>query len=107
MDEIDGISTNNRKPIKTIIDFIKTGHLDKKILEANKKEILDDIKNDKNLNNGGKVNFARYNKKNKRNKNNNNLNNQENDFTSDEDDISNIDEDDDENKLEKEKKNKT
>ena len=97
LDEIDGISINNRKPIKTIIDFIKTGHLDKKILEANKKEILDDIKNDKNLNNGGKVNFARYNKKNKRNKNNNNLNNQENDFTSDEDDISNIDEDDDEN----------
>ena len=98
LDEIDGISTNNRKPIKTIIDFIKTGHLDKKILEANKKEILDEIKNiDKNLNNGGKVNFARYNRNNKKNKNNNNFNNRDNDFTSDEDDISNITDDDDEN----------
>ena len=94
LDEIDGISMNNRKPIKTIIDFIKTGHLDKKILEANKKEILDEIKNDKNLNNGGKVPFARYNKKNKKSKN---FNNPENDFTSDDDDISNIEEDDDEN----------
>jgi chromosome transmission fidelity protein 18 len=94
LDEIDGISMNNRKPIKTIIDFIKTGHLDKKILEANKKEILDEIKNDKNLNNGGKVAFARYNKKNKKSKN---FNNPENDFTSDDDDISNIEEDDDEN----------
>ena len=34
LDEIDGISANSRKPIKTIIDFIKTGHVDKKILEA-------------------------------------------------------------------------
>ena len=91
LDEIDGISSNNRKPIKTIIDFIKTGHLDKKILEANKKEILDDNKNnDKNLNIGGKANFSRYNKNHRKNKNNNF--NKENDFTSDEDDISNIDE---------------
>ena len=97
LDEIDGISTNNRKPIKTIIDFIKTGHLDKKILEANKKEILDDKNNDKTINNGGKSNFSRYNKNNKKNKNNRDFNNKENDFTSDEDDVSNIDEEDDEN----------
>ena len=99
LDEIDGISTNTRKPIKTIIDFIKTGHMDKKILEANKKEILDEIKNiDKNLNNGGKSNFARYNRNIKKNKNNNNFNNnRDNDFTSDEDDISNITDEDDEN----------
>ena len=99
LDEIDGISTNTRKPIKTIIDFIKTGHMDKKILEANKKEILDEIKNiDKNLNNGGKSNFSRYNRNIKKNKNNNNFNNnRDNDFTSDEDDISNITDEDDEN----------
>ena len=103
LDEIDGISANSRKPIKTIIDFIKTGHLDKRILEANKKEILDEIKNneknDKNLNIGGKANFSRYNKNNKKNKNNNFNNNRENDFTSDEDDISNIDEEEDENTI--------
>ena len=98
LDEIDGISyNNNRKPIKAIIDFIKTGHLDKKILEANKKEILEDNKNDKNINNGGKVNFARYNKNNKKSKSNYNFNNKENNITSDEDDISNLEEDDDEN----------
>ena len=27
LDEIDGISTNDRKPIKTIIDYINKGHL--------------------------------------------------------------------------------
>jgi chromosome transmission fidelity protein 18 len=97
LDEIDGISSNSKKPIKTIIDFIKTGHLDKKILEENKKEILDGIKNnDKVLGLGGKANFSRFNRNIKRNKNNFN-NNKENDLTSDEDDISNNDEDDDEN----------
>ena len=97
LDEIDGISSNSKKPIKTIIDFIKTGHLDKKILEENKKEILDGIKNnDKALGLGGKANFSRFNRNIKRNKNNFN-NNKENDLTSDEDDISNNDEDDDEN----------
>ena len=97
LDEIDGISSNSRKPIKTIIDFIKTGHLDKKILEENKKEILDGIKNnDKALGLGGKANFSRFNRNIKRNKNNFN-NNKENDLSSDEDDISNNDEDDDEN----------
>ena len=66
LNEIDGISTNNRKPIKTIIDFIKTGHLEKKTLETNRKEIFYDIKNnDKNLNNGGNVIFTRYNRNNK------------------------------------------
>lgn len=96
LDEIDGISSNSKKPIKTIIDFIKTGHLDKKILEENKKEILDGIKNnDKSLGLGGKPNFSRFNKNNKRNKNNFN-NNKENELTSDEDDISNNDEDEDE-----------
>jgi chromosome transmission fidelity protein 18 len=97
LDEIDGISSNSKKPIKTIIDFIKTGHLDKKILEENKKEILDGIKNnDKALGLGGKANFSRFNRNIKRNKNNFN-NNKENDLSSDEDDISNNDEDDDEN----------
>ena len=98
LDEIDGISTNNRKPIKTIIDFIKTGHLDKKILESNKKEILDEIKNiEKNSNYGGKANFARKNRNKKNAKNSNYINNKENDLTSDDDEISNITEDDDEN----------
>ena len=98
LDEIDGISTNNRKPIKTIIDFIKTGHLDKKILESNKKEILDEIKNiEKNSNNGGKANFARKNRNKKNAKNSNYINNKENDLTSDDDEVSNITEDDDEN----------
>lgn len=97
LDEIDGISSNSKKPIKTIIDFIKTGHLDKKILEENKKEILDGIKNnDRSLGLGGKANFSRFNRNNKRNKNNFN-NNKENDLTSDEDDISNNDEEEDEN----------
>jgi len=97
LDEIDGISSNSKKPIKTIIDFIKTGHLDKKILEENKKEILDGIKNnDRGLGLGGKANFSRFNRNNKRNKNNFN-NNKENDLTSDEDDISNNDEEEDEN----------
>ena len=97
LDEIDGISSNSKKPIKTIIDFIKTGHLDKKILEENKKEILDGIKNnDKAVGLGGKANFSRFNRNIKRNKNNFN-NNKENDLSSDEDDISNNDEDDDEN----------
>ena len=97
LDEIDGISSNSKKPIKTIIDFIKTGHLDKKILEENKKEILDGIKNnDRALGLGGKANFSRFNRNIKRNKNNFN-NNKENDLSSDEDDISNNDEDDDEN----------
>ena len=97
LDEIDGISTNNRKPIKTIIDFIKTGHMDKKILESNKKEILDEIKNnEKNSNYGGKANFARKNR-NKKNTKNSNYINKENDLTSDDDDVSNITEDDDEN----------
>ena len=95
LDEIDGISNNNRKTIKNIIDFIKTGHLDKKILEANKKEILDSGNfNDKsNTNIGGKANFERY--KNYKRKNNNYNQNKENDIT-DEDDISNNMEDDDE-----------
>ena len=98
LDEIDGISTNNRKPIKIIIDFIKTGHLDKKILEANKKEIMDEIRNnEKNSNYGGKANFARYNRNKKNAKNSNAFNNKENDYTSDEDDVSNITEDDEEN----------
>ena len=98
LDEIDGISTNNRKPIKTIIDFIKTGHLDKKILESNKKEILDEIKNiEKNSNYGGKANFARKNRNKKNAKNSNYINNKENDLTSDDDEVSNITEDDDEN----------
>ena len=97
LDEIDGISSNSKKPIKTIIDFIKTGHLDKKILEENKKEILDGIKNnDKALGLGGKANFLRFYRNNKRSKNNFN-NNKENDLTSDEDDISNNDEEEDEN----------
>jgi hypothetical protein len=97
LDEIDGISSNSKKPIKTIIDFIKTGHLDKKILEENKKEILDGIKNnDKALGLGGKANFSRFYRNNKRSKNNFN-NNKENDLTSDEDDISNNDEEEDEN----------
>ena len=99
LDEIDGISANSRKPIKTIIDFIKTGHVDKKILEANKKEILDSGTNDKNNNNiGGKVNFSRYNKTNRRNKRKNNNPNsmyKENDNT--DDDISNGMEEEDEN----------
>ena len=100
LDEIDGMSNNSRKPIKTIIDFIKTGHLDKKILEANKKEILDGGNNinDKSSNNlGGKANFARYNKNNKRKNNNynNNIGYKDNDNT-DDDDISNGIEDDDE-----------
>ena len=100
LDEIDGMSNNSRKPIKTIIDFIKTGHLDKKILEANKKEILDGGTNinDKSSNNlGGKANFARYNKNNKRKNNNynNNIGYKDNDNT-DDDDISNGIEDDDE-----------
>ena len=93
LDEIDGISANSRKPIKTIIDFIKTGHVDKKILEANKKEILDSGTIDKNNTNiGGKANFSRYNKTNRR-KNNNTY--KDNDNT-DDDDISNGIEDDDE-----------
>ena len=97
LDEIDGISSNSRKPIKTIIDFIKTGHLDKKILEENKKEILDGIKNnDRASGLGGKANFSRFNRNNKKPKNNFN-NNKENELTSDEDDISNNDEDDDDN----------
>ena len=100
LDELDGISNNSRKPIKTIIDFIKTGHLDKKILEANKKEILDggNNLNDKSNNNlGGKTNFSRYNKNYKRKNNNYNPNTgyKENDNT-DDDDISNGIEDDDE-----------
>ena len=100
LDELDGISNNSRKPIKTIIDFIKTGHLDKKILEANKKEILDggNSINDKSSNNlGGKANFARYNKNYKRKNNNYNPNTgyKDNDNT-DDDDISNGIEDDDE-----------
>ena len=100
LDEIDGISTNNRKPIKTIIDFIKTGHMDKKILESNKKEILDEIKNnEKNSNYGGKANFARKNRNKKNAKNSNYINNKENDLTSEDDDISNITEDDDENTI--------
>ena len=94
LDEIDGISANSRKPIKTIIDFIKTGHVDKKILEANKKEILDSGNNDKNNNNiGGKANFSRYNKTNRRK--NNKAYNMDMDNT-DDDDISNGIEDDDE-----------
>ena len=97
LDEIDGISSNNRKPIKTIIDFIKTGHMDKKILEENKKEIMEGVKNNEKANNGGKANFSRYNKNNRKNKTNINNNYKENDITSDEDDISNVDEDDDEN----------
>ena len=97
LDEIDGISSNSKKPIKTIIDFIKTGHLDKKILEENKKEILDGIKNnDRALGLVGKANFSRFYRNNKRSKNNFN-NNKENDLTSDEDDISNNDEEEDEN----------
>ena len=99
LDEIDGISTNGRKTIKTIIDFIKTGHLDKKILEANKKEILDsgNINNDKNnINIGGKANFARYNKNNKRKNNYNNSSAYKDNDNTDDDDISNLMEDDDE-----------
>ena len=98
LDEIDGISTNGRKTIKTIIDFIKTGHLDKKILEANKKEILDsgNINNDKNnINIGGKANFARYNKNNKRKNNYNNSSAYKDNDNTDDDDISNLMEDDD------------
>ena len=99
LDEIDGISTNGRKTIKTIIDFIKTGHLDKKILEANKKEILDsgNNNNDKNnINIGGKANFARYNKNNKRKNNYNNSSAYKDNDNTDDDDISNLMEDDDE-----------
>ena len=99
LDEIDGISTNGRKTIKTIIDFIKSGHLDKKILEANKKEILDsgNINNDKNnINIGGKANFARYNKNNKRKNNYNNSSAYKDNDNTDDDDISNLMEDDDE-----------
>ena len=99
LDEIDGIGTNGRKTIKTIIDFIKTGHLDKKILEANKKEILDsgNINNDKNnINIGGKANFARYNKNNKRKNNYNNSSAYKDNDNTDDDDISNLMEDDDE-----------
>ena len=103
LDEIDGISANSRKPIKTIIDFIKTGHVDKKILEANKKEILDSGSNDKNNNYiGGKANFSRYNKTNRR-KNNNTY--KDNDNT-DDDDISNGIEDDDESNNEAINENK-
>ena len=95
LDEIDGMSANSRKPIKTIIDFIKTGHLDKKILEANKKEILDggNSLNDKS-NIGMKANFERY-KSNKR-KNNYNQNAYKDNDNTDEDDVSNNMEDDDE-----------
>ena len=99
LDEIDGIGTNGRKTIKTIIDFIKTGHLDKKILEANKKEILDsgNNNNDKNnINIGGKANFARYNKNNKRKNNYNNSSAYKDNDNTDDDDISNLMEDDDE-----------
>ena len=102
LDEIDGISTNSRKTIKTIIDFIKTGHLDKKILEANKKEILEDVndKNNSSINNninniGGKTNFLKYNKNNRRKNMNNNNIYKENDIT--DDDISNMDEDEESN----------
>ena len=100
LDEIDNINANNRKPIKTIIDFIKTGYLDKKILEANKKEILEgnnninninDINN--NINKSGKANFSRY--KNNKRKNNQNSLYKENDNT--DDDISNGMEEEDEN----------
>ena len=97
LDEIDGINTNNRKPIKTIIDFIKTGHMDKKILEANKKEIMEELKNTEKINIGGKANFSRYNRNVRKAKTNSNNNYKENDLTSDEDDISNIDEEEDEN----------
>ena len=97
LDEIDGINTNNRKPIKAIIDFIKTGHMDKKILEANKKEIMEELKNTEKINIGGKTNFSRYNRNVRKAKTNSNNNYKENDLTSDEDDISNIDEEEDEN----------
>ena len=97
LDEIDGINTNNRKPIKAIIDFIKTGHMDKKILEANKKEIMEELKNTERINSGGKANFSRYNRNIRKTKTNSNNNYKENDLTSDEDDISNIDEEEDEN----------
>ena len=96
LDEIDGLSTNGRKTIKTIIDFIKTGHLDKKILEANKKEILEENNDNKNII-GGKSIF-RYNKNKKRNNNNNYQNFKENNDNTDDDDISNnMDEDEESN----------
>ena len=104
LDEIDGISSNSRKTIKNIIDFIKMGHLDKKILESNKKEILENMsdKNNNNINNinnnmGGKTNFLKYNRNNRRKNINNNNIYKENDIT-DDDDISNgMDEDEESN----------
>ena len=98
LDEIDGLSTNGRKTIKTIIDFIKTGHVDKKILEANKKEILEE-KNDNNNIIGGKTNFFRYNKIKKKN-NINYQNFRENNDNTDDDEISNnMDEDEESNNI--------
>ena len=84
LDEIDGIQSDyqGRNSIKNIIDFIKTGKINKQILGKNKKEILSKIENLNNNNNNIKL---------IRKKTNNNkiFNNEENNNFSDDDDESN------------------
>ena len=71
LDEIDGISSDyqGKNSIKSIIDFIKNGRLNKGILGRNKKEVLSDL--DKNINYGNNINFIKFNKRKNDNKENN------------------------------------
>ena len=94
LDEIDGISSNNaKKSIKTIIDFIKYGQVNKKILENNKKEIFDEINamGDNIIKNGGNVNFIKNNKNNKKSRKKNKNNENDDKTSSDEENITDID----------------
>ena len=71
LDEIDGISSDyqGKNSIKSIIDFIKNGRLNKGILGRNKKEVLSNL--DKNINYGNNINFIKFNKRKNDNKENN------------------------------------
>ena len=82
LDEIDGIQSDfqGRNSIKNIIDFIKTGKINKKILGKNKKEILSKIENN-NSNNNNNIKLIK--KKTK------NFINEENFISDDEDSINN------------------